>query len=251
VRTPIAALVLVAVLLAAGCAGGRSAAPVPPVETVPLIPAGLVRPPDVTTGMDTNPANLASAVVTYNFGQLPKYIDAGAFRLLPYDVNRAVVPGETVRRVYRLTVPRTGLVLDTVVTSALRESEVRADARNFGVAVTYDGRRLPGASRYWVFYRNNGAQICRIYFPGDLGALNMGVHSVVFHPLPAGRHLVRVVVHQRIPGAAPGRLVSDYRLTVLARGPTERERALAPDPEAGDRAAVNRTPLTFRSPDPK
>jgi hypothetical protein len=248
VRTSIAALALVVALVTVGCGGSEKAAPRAPAATVPLLPAGLVRPPDAKTDMDTNPANLASAVVTYNFGQLPEYIDGGAFRLLPYDVNRAVIPGETVRRVYRLTVPRTGLVLDTVVTSALRESEARADARHFGVDVTVDGRHLPDARRYWIFYRNNGAQICRIYFPGDLGALNMGVHSLVFQALPAGRHLVRVVVHQQIPGAAPGRLVSDYRLNVLARGPSARERKLAPDPEAGDRAAVNRTPMTFRNP---
>ena len=61
-----------------------------------MIPAGLVRPPDAKTDMDTNPANLASAVVTYNFHQLPEYIDAGAFRLLPYDVERTVVRREVV-----------------------------------------------------------------------------------------------------------------------------------------------------------
>ena len=214
----------------------------------PLIPAGIVRPPDAKTDMDTNPANLASAVVTYNFHQLPEYIDAGGFRLLPYDVERAVVPGRTVRKVWRLTVPRTGLVLDTVVTSALTEAGARTDASRFAVDVSYDERRLAQPQRYWLFYRNNGSQICRIYFPGDLGALHMGVHSLVFQSLPAGRHVVRVVVRQRIPGAATARLVSVYRLRVLRRGPTARERAIAPDPEAGDRAAVNRTPLTFRTP---
>ncbi|TML89826.1 MAG: hypothetical protein E6G08_04035 [Actinobacteria bacterium] len=236
---------LLAAFLVAGCGSQHSAAP---TAERPLIPAGLVRPPDAKTDMDTNPANLASAVVTYNFHQLPEYIDAGAFRLLPYDVERTVVPGGTVRNVWRLTVPRTGLVLDTVVTSALTEAGSRADASRFDVDVTYDGRHLAQPHRYWLFYRNNGSQICRIYFPGDLGALHMSVHSLVFQPLPAGRHVVRVVVRQRIPGAAAGRLVSEYRLTVLHRGPTARERAVAPDPEAGDRAAVNRTPLTFRTP---
>jgi hypothetical protein len=243
VRTSIVALL--AAFGLAGCGSQHSAAP---AAERPLIPAGLVRPPDAKTGMDTNPANLASAVVTYNFHQLPEYIDAGAFRLLPYDVERVVEPGRTVRKVWRLTVPRTGLVLDTVVTSALTEAGARSDARRFDVGVSYDGRRLAQSQRYWLFYRNNGSQICRIYFPGDLGALNMGVHSIVFQSVPAGHHVLRVVVQQRIPGAAAARLVSEYRLNVLRRGPTIRERAIAPDAEAGDRAAVNRTPLTFRTP---
>jgi hypothetical protein len=234
-----ACLVLAAVVVAAAAGCGS--------ERPPSIPAALIRPPDAKTDMDTNPANLASAVVTYNFGQLPEYIDDAAFRLLPYDVERAVVPGETVRRIYRLSVPRTSLVLDTVVTAGLTESQARQAAKRFHVEVSYDGRRLASPDRYWVFYRNNGPQICRIYFPGDLGALNMGVHSLVFRPLAAGRHLVRVVVHQRLPGMAPAQLVSDYRLKVLRRGPTARERALAPDEEAAP-AALGRTPLTFRSP---
>src|SRR5437879_3618636 len=131
-RASTAVLLLTAVLVA-GCGSQRSAAP--PAER-PLIPAGLVRPPDAKTDMDTNPANLASAVVTYNFHQLPAYIDAGGFRLLPYDVERAVVPGRTLRKLWRLTVPRTGLVLDTVVTSALTEAGARTDASRFDVDVT-------------------------------------------------------------------------------------------------------------------
>jgi len=234
-------------LLAAGCGAATSEVSAPPREALPLIPAGVIRPPDAKTDMDTNPANLASAVVTYNFGQLPRYIDGGAFRLLPFDVNRSAEPGQTVHKVYELTVPRTGLVLDTVVTSALTEAQAREDARQFGVDVSYDGRRLGAPHRYWVFYRNNGAQICRIYFPGDLGALNMGVHSLVFHALPAGRHVVRVVVRQQMASGPAARLVSEYRLRVLARTPNGRERAIAPEAEEGDRAAVNRTPLLFRS----
>jgi hypothetical protein len=247
VRAPLVLLAAAAALLAGGCGSERAAVP-NASESLPLLPAGLVRPPDAETDMDTNAANLASAVVTYNFHQLPAYIDAGGFRLLPYDVERAVVPGETVHKRWRLTVPRTGLVLDTVVTSALTESQARSDASRFSVDVAVDGRHLAEPERYWIFYRNNGAQICRIYFPGDLGALNMGVHSLVFHPLPAGQHVVRVVVRQRILGSASARIVSEYRLYVLPRGPSARERAIAPDPVAGDRAAVNRTPLTFRSP---
>ncbi|HEY7207526.1 MAG TPA: hypothetical protein VH416_04730 [Gaiellaceae bacterium] len=233
--------------LAAGCGGAvqDEAAPTVPSNA----PNTLVRSPSAPTDRDTSPENLASAVVTYNFGQLPRYIDGGAFRLLPYDVYRAASPGETVRRDYDLTVPRTALVLDTVVTSALTEAQVREDSHHYGVGVTIDGRRLDDPKRYWVYYRNNGPQICRIYFPGDLGALNMGVHSLVFPSLPAGSHVVRVAVRERIPGSPdPVRFLSVYRLSVLARGPNAKERAEAPDEEEGERKAVNRTPLAFRVP---
>ena len=77
-------------------------------------------------------------------------------------------------RTYRVTTPRTGLVLDTAVTSSLTEAEARHDAAQYTVAVSLDGRAVRNPERYWIFYRNNGPQICRIYFPGDLGSLNMG-----------------------------------------------------------------------------
>jgi hypothetical protein len=242
----VALVVAILALVAAGCGNGeeKAAAPVDPAT----VPSGLIRPPNARTDRDTSPANLASAVVTYNFGQLPRYIDGAAFRLLPMDAYRAASPGETVRRDYRLTVPKAELVLDTVVTSGLTEAQVRDDSRNFGVAVTVDGRSLADPGRYWVYYRNNGPQICRIYFPGDLGALNMGVHSLVFRSLPAGPHVVRVNVRQAIPGSTPARFLSVYRLNVLARGPNAKERAEAPDEERAERAAVNRTPLVFRLP---
>src|SRR5207244_3081188 len=100
----LASLCALAACAGCGATGAEVAAPTP---RVPLLPDGLVRSPDAKTTMDTNPANLASAVVTYSFGQLPEYIDGGAFRLLPHDMAQASVPGKTLRRVYRLTVPRT------------------------------------------------------------------------------------------------------------------------------------------------
>ena len=101
--------------------------------------------------------------------------------------------------------------------------------------------------RFWVFYRNNGPLICRIYFPGDLGSLNMGANSMVLRPLPAGRHLLRVVVRHRISHSQPVALrVAEYRLRVLPRGPNAAERAVAPD-ETAPPPANNRTPLTFRA----
>lgn len=226
-------------LAAAGCGGSSGSG---------TWTFGVIRPPDAKTDMDDNAANLASADVTFNFGQLPAFIDEGNHRLLPYDVDRAASPGQTVRHVYRLTVPRTQLVLDTVVTSALTEAQARDDARQFTVGVSYDGRPLPDANRYWVFYRNNGAQICRIYFPGDLGALNMGVNSLVFAPLSAGEHVVRVLVRQRMDGGPAAWFVSEYRLHVLDRGPNSHERAISPDEKTGDAENVNRTPLVFRAP---
>ena len=190
--------------------------------------------------MDTNPANLASAVVTHAFGQLPVYIDAAGFRLLPFDVFRAAEPGRRTVEVYRITTPRTAMVLDTAITSALTEGDARADARGVRVAVSLDGMRLAHPERYWVFYRNNGPQICRIYFPGDLGSLNMGANSLVFRPLKAGRHRLEVVVRR---GRAT--LVTRYLLDVLRRGPNKRERAIAPDDDANP-ATLGNTPLVLR-----
>ncbi len=226
-------LVVGAVVVLAGCGASQ--------------PASVVRLPDAQPGRDDDAANLASAVVTYNFGQLPEYIDHAEYRLLPHDLNQVVEPGVTSRKRYSLTVPHTALVLDTVVTSALRESEAREDASHWDVAVRIDGEPLTQPRRYWVFYRNNGAQICRIYFPGDLGALNMGVHSLVLR-LPPGRHSVHVVATRSLGSGEPGRIVTDYTLRVLAREPDAREAASAPNDELGDRLNVNRTPLTFRQP---
>ncbi len=67
------------------------------------LPAGAIRPPDAKTDMDENAANLASAVITHAFGQLPEYIDAAKYRLLPFDVFRSAQPGVRTVRVYRLT----------------------------------------------------------------------------------------------------------------------------------------------------
>jgi len=230
-------LLVVPVLALAGCGAARQTAA-----------AKLVRAPEAKVEMDENAANLASAVVTYNFGQLPEYIDGAKYRLLPHDLGQAVEPGGTTRRTYRLTVPHTSLVLDTVVTSALTESEARADASQWRVSVRVDGERVSNPQRYWVFYRNNGAQICRIYFPGDLGALNMGVHSLVLRPLPPGRHSLHVVAYRSLGDGKAGRIVAHYALRVLARAPSAREVAIAPNDKLGDALNVNRTPLTFRSP---
>ena len=106
--------------------------------------------------MDTNAANLASAVVTHSFGQLPDYIDGASLRLLPIDLFRAAQPGVRTVRTYRVTTPRTGLVLDTAVTSSLTEAEARHDAAQYTVAVSLDGRTVRNPDRYWIFYRNNG-----------------------------------------------------------------------------------------------
>jgi hypothetical protein len=206
-----------------------------------------VRQPDVKTDMDTNPANLASAVVTYSFGQLPRYIDGAAFRLLPHDMEQTSEPGKTLEKVYRLTVPRTRLVLDTVVTTSPLASEARALARAYSISVSLDGRYVRDPKRFWVFYRNNGPQICRIYFPGDLGSLNMGANSLVLRPLSPGRHVLRVeLVHRVSDAQPPARRVAVYRLRVLPRLPNAAEIALAPDEEAPP-PENNRTPLTFRN----
>jgi len=241
---------LCAVAACAGC-GATSADVAAPAARVALLPDRAVRPPEAKTDMDTNPANLASAVVTYSFGQLAEYIDAAAFRLLPHDMAQASEPGRTVRHVYRLTVPRTRLVLDAAVTTAPTEAEARQLARAFRVRVSLDGRYLRSPERYWVFYRNNGPQICRIYFPGDLGSLHMGANSMVFRPLPPGRHRLRVELRQEIAASLPAaRLVADYHLRVLPRGPSAAERALAPD-EEGPPPPTNRVPLTFRNDHPE
>ena len=211
-----------------------------------FVPPGTIRPPTVTTNMDTNPANLASAVLTHAFGQLPDFIDGASIRLLPYDVYRAFEPGRTVARTYRVTTPRTGLVLDAASVSGLTVSEALANARQYAVAVTLDGLLVPNPERYWVAYRNNGPQICRIYFPGDLGSLNMRVNSLVLRPLPAGTHVLHVTVTQHAPGLRTGRIRTTYVLRVLPRKPNKAEVASAPDddaPKPGDN-----TPLTFRPP---
>lgn len=234
-------IVLLVVLAACwGCAAASAG-------THRVLPAGAVRPPDAKTDMDTNPANLASAVITHSFGQLPDYIDAARERLLPFDVFRALQPGVTTEKVYRLTVPRTSLVLDTAMASSLTEVQSHEDARQFRIAVSLDGASLRSPSRFWVFYRNNGPLICRIYFPGDLGTLHMGVNSLLIRPLTAGRHSLHVVVHRRLAGAAPATLVTDYVLNVLDRRPNARERASAPDDDANP-ATLGNKPLAFRTP---
>src|SRR5207302_9597005 len=61
-------------LVATGCGGSASRrnAPADPAPRRPFLPESVVRSPHARTTMDTNPANLASAVVTYSFGQLPE-----------------------------------------------------------------------------------------------------------------------------------------------------------------------------------
>ena len=196
--------------------------------------------------MDTNPANLASAVVTYSLGQLPEYIDDAEFRLLPHDMEQTSEPGKTLRKVYRLTVPRTHLVLDTAVTASPLGSEARELARAYTISIRLDGRAVRDPGRFWVFYRNNGPLICRIYFPGDLGSLNMGANSLVLRPLRAGRHLLRVVVRHRVSGSQPVALrIAEYHLRVLPRPPNAAEQAIAPEEDSAP-PPNNRTPLTFR-----
>jgi hypothetical protein len=205
-----------------------------------MVPPGVIRPPDARTNMDTNPANLASAVVTHAFGQLPVYIDAAGFRLLPFDVFRPAEPGRRTIRIYRIVTPRTSLVLDTAITSALTEADARSDARGIRVAVSVDGRRVSHPDRYWVFYRNNGPQICRIYFPGDLGSLNMAANSLVLRPLRTGRHRIDVVVRR-----SRAVLVTRYLIRVLRRPPNARERALAPEEDVNP-ATLGNKPLVLR-----
>jgi hypothetical protein len=231
---------LLIVLVAAGWGTHRAGAD-------RFVPAGVIRPPEAKTDMDTNAANLASAVITHSFGLLPAYIDGASLRLLPIDLFRAAQPGVRTLRTYRVTTPRTGLVLDTAVTSSLTEVQARRDAAQYTVSVSLDGRAVRSPSRYWIFYRNNGPQICRIYFPGDLGSLNMGANSLVLRPLPAGRHLLRVVVHQRIADAPPATLVTDYVLRVLDRAPNARERGSAP-PDDSNPASLGNKPLVLRTP---
>ena len=237
-----AAVALVAVL--AGCGSHAAVRSDPPDRS--YLPERFIRSPHVKTDMDTNPANLASAVVTYSLGQLAEYIDGAAFRLLPHDMEQTSEPGRTLRKVYRITVPRTHLVLDTAVTSSPLSSEARELARAYTIAVSLDGRPVRDPERFWVFYRNNGPLICRIYFPGDLGSLNMGANSMVIRPLPAGRHLLRVVVRHRVSDSQPVALrIAEYHLRVLPRPPNAAEVALAPEEDSAP-PPNNRTPLTFR-----
>jgi hypothetical protein len=238
-----AAVALVAVL--AGCGSHAAVRSDPP--SGPYLPESFVRSPHVKTDMDTNPANLASAVVTYSLGQLPEYIDAAAFRLLPHDMEQTSEPGKTLKKVYRLTVPRTHLVLDTAVTASPLASEARELARAYTISISLDGRAVRNPERFWVFYRNNGPLICRIYFPGDLGSLNMGANSLVLRPLAAGRHLLRVVVRHRVSDSQPVALrIAEYHLRVLPRPPNAAEQAIAPEEDSAP-PENNRTPLTFRS----
>ena len=234
-------IVLLLISLAAWSGGAALAG------TQPVLAPNAVRPPNAKTDMDTNAANLASAVITHAFGQLPAYIDGAGFRLLPFDVFRASQPGTTTRQVYRLTVPRTSLVLDTAMASSLTSAQAREDAGRYRIAVSLDGAAVQSPSRFWVFYRNNGPLICRIYFPGDLGTLNMGVNSLVLRPLAPGPHVLRVVAVHRLPGGAPATLVTDYALNVLPRKPNAREQASAPHDDANP-ASLGNTPLTFRAP---
>jgi len=239
----VAAVALVAVL--AGCGSHAAVRSDPPSGA--YLPESFVRSPQAKTDMDTNPANLASAVVTYSLGQLPEYIDDGDFRLLPHDMEQTSEPGKTLRNVYRLTVPRTQLVLDTAVTASPLSSEARQLASAYTISIRLDGRAVRDPERFWVFYRNNGPLICRIYFPGDLGSLNMGANSLVLHPLPAGRHLLRVVVRHRVSDSQPLALrIAEYHLRVLPRPPNATERAIAPEEDEAP-PPNNRTPLTFRS----
>jgi len=239
----VAAVALVAVL--AGCGSHAAVRSDPPSGA--YLPESFVRSPHVKTDMDTNPANLASAVVTYSLGQLPEYIDDADFRLLPHDMEQTSEPGKTLRNVYRLTVPRTQLVLDTAVTASPLSSEARQLASAYTISIRLDGRAVRDPERFWVFYRNNGPLICRIYFPGDLGSLNMGANSLVLHPLPAGRHLLRVVVRHRVSDSQPLALrIAEYHLRVLPRPPNATERAIAPKEDEAP-PPNNRTPLTFRS----
>ena len=227
-------LASIAVLLLAGCGGGA----------LPEQP--FIRPPDAKTNMDTNPANLASAVITAGLGQLPVYIDAGAFRLLPFDLNQTSEPGRTLVSRYRVTMPRTHAVVDAVAVASPTTAETRSLARNYTVRVSLDGRAVRDPHRFWVFYRNNGPQICRIYFPGDLASLQMGANSLVLNPLPPGTHVLRIEVTQRVTSSLPlARIVRIYRLEVLRRGPGPIERRISPNVE-GTPPENNRTPLVLR-----
>ena len=245
-----------AVAALAGCGGDTALAPsaAPPHVQFrhfgaqqPLLPDAFLRSPSAKTDMDTNPANLASAVVTAGLGQLAPYIDGGAFRLLPFDLEQTSEPGRALVSKYRIIMPRTHAVVDTVAVASPTQTETKSLARNWDVRVSLDGRYVRDPHRFWIFYRNNGPQICRIYFPGDLGSLQMGANSFVLNPLPAGRHVLRVEVAQRLSDKLPvARIVRVYALRVLDRPPGAREAAIAPD-EEGPPPANNRTPLTFRT----
>jgi len=236
-------LALLFVLGLVGCSGSQTAA----IDPSPNPLDKLIRQPGAKTNMDTNPANLASAVLTAGLGQLPVYIDGGAFRLLPFDVQQASIPGRTLVTRYSVTMPRTQSVVDTVTVASPTAPETRQLASNYTVAVSLDGRNVRDPQRFWVFYRNNGPQICRIYYPGDLGSLQMGANSLVLHPLSAGRHVLRVEVAQRMGGGLPAaRIVRVYRLNVLNRGVGSAERAVSPDDDGPPQA--NNPPLALRQP---
>jgi hypothetical protein len=75
----------------------------------------------------------------------------------------------------------------------------------------------------------------------------MGANSIVFRKLAAGRHRLVVRATQHLGGhLGSSTLIADYRLTVLARGPNEHERGLAPMEDSAP-PANNRTPLAFRT----
>jgi hypothetical protein len=235
--------IVLSIAVLAACWSGAAVA----AGTQRVVPANAIRPPHAKVDKDDNPANLGSAVITHAFGQLPVYIDAAQERLLPFDVFRTSVPGRKTLTKYRITTPRTALVLDTAMASSLTEAQAREDARQFRVAISIDGATVPRPERFWVFYRNNGPLICRIYFPGDLGTLNMGVNTLFIRPLTPGRHTIRVVVDRRLIGAAPATLVTVYALHVLDRPPNARERASAPEEDANP-SSLGNTPLVFRTP---
>ena len=245
-RRTVSLALLPAALAVAGCGGGTTHAHAVVHHNpsgVAFVSPSAIRSPKPGKDNDTNPSNLASAVVTHAFGQLPQYIDAASFRLLPYDVYRVFEPGRPHTRTVRLTTPRTSLVLDTVVTSGPTQDEARRNARAYTVRVTLDSRLVRRIGRYWLNYRNNGPQICRIYFPGDLGSLSMSVNSLVLRPPAPGLHRIGVTVVRRSPGVPPARLVYRYVVRVLARGPSPAERAIAPEEDAAK--PPSRTPLTF------
>jgi len=208
-------------------------------------PETFIRAPDAKTDMDTNPANLASAVITAGLGQLAPYIDGGEFRLLPFDLNQTSTPGKTLVTRYRVTLPRTGAVVDTVAIASPTATETKQIASNYSVQVWLDGREVHEPQRYWVYYRNNGPQICRIYFPGDLGSLQMAANSLVLKPLTPGEHVLRVAVTQRVTAALPlAHVVRVYALHVLRRGVGPAERAIAPSVDSNP--PPNNVPLVLR-----
>ena len=75
----------------------------------------------------------------------------------------------------------------------------------------------------------------------------MGANSLVLRPLPAGRHVLHVVLRQRIAGKPPATLVTDYVLRVLDRAPNARERRSAP-PDDSNPASLGNQPLVLRTP---